>query len=327
MDNASLRDFRGGEGAYVADALERSLLFPADMAQLEGLKRQEVILSMKRYLGMAVQATYRLEEEANKQSRALEQERDNRLDATRVLNKSEGDLKKAKEALKEVTKARDRAVSGLAGAQKQAADQTRRLLDTKGQLQIAKEHIADLKQRLAETVGARDVAKHARNKALRAKAEAESAQTEAESSKEQAEEKAFAEGVAKTKVALKAQVPQATSTASKADTGLEATDEGQVEAAEDPTPIDRLAEGVEHQRVLEEGETSNLKVPLDVVKPPVGPQVPPANSQAFPAEGDLPKIAPPAKETAFLVMPLQAVPLGQSSEDLEDASRQPPKGE
>ena len=52
MDNASLRDFRGGEGAYVADALERSLLLPADMAELRGLRRQEVFLSIKRYLGM-----------------------------------------------------------------------------------------------------------------------------------------------------------------------------------------------------------------------------------------------------------------------------------
>ena len=38
MDNASLRNFRGGEGAYVADALERSLLLPADMAELGGLR-------------------------------------------------------------------------------------------------------------------------------------------------------------------------------------------------------------------------------------------------------------------------------------------------
>ena len=52
MDNASLRDFRGGEGAYVADALERSLLLPADMAELGGLRRQEVFLSIKRCLGM-----------------------------------------------------------------------------------------------------------------------------------------------------------------------------------------------------------------------------------------------------------------------------------
>ena len=52
MDNASLRDFRRGEGAYVAVALERSLLLPADMAELGGLRRQEVFLSIKRYLGM-----------------------------------------------------------------------------------------------------------------------------------------------------------------------------------------------------------------------------------------------------------------------------------
>ena len=35
IDSASLRDFKrggGGEGAYVVDALERSLLLPADMA-------------------------------------------------------------------------------------------------------------------------------------------------------------------------------------------------------------------------------------------------------------------------------------------------------
>ena len=51
MDNASLRDFRGGEGAYVADALEKSLLLPADMVELGGLRRLEVFLSIKRYLG------------------------------------------------------------------------------------------------------------------------------------------------------------------------------------------------------------------------------------------------------------------------------------
>ena len=52
MDNTSLRDFRGGEGAYMADALERSLLLPTDMAELGGLRRQEVFLNIKRYLGM-----------------------------------------------------------------------------------------------------------------------------------------------------------------------------------------------------------------------------------------------------------------------------------
>ena len=52
MDNASFRDFNKGEGTYMADALERSLLLPADMADLKTLRRQEVFLSMKRYLGM-----------------------------------------------------------------------------------------------------------------------------------------------------------------------------------------------------------------------------------------------------------------------------------
>ena len=52
MDSASLRDFKGGEGTYVADVLERSLLLPTDMAELGGLRRQKIFLSIKRYLGM-----------------------------------------------------------------------------------------------------------------------------------------------------------------------------------------------------------------------------------------------------------------------------------
>ena len=49
---ASLRDFQGGKGTYVADAQERSLLLPIDMAELGNLRRQKVFLSIKRYLGM-----------------------------------------------------------------------------------------------------------------------------------------------------------------------------------------------------------------------------------------------------------------------------------
>ena len=39
MDNTSLRDFQKGEGTYVADALERSLLLLTDMADLKNLRR------------------------------------------------------------------------------------------------------------------------------------------------------------------------------------------------------------------------------------------------------------------------------------------------
>ena len=52
MDNASLRDFQGGEGTYVVDALERTLLLPNNMAELKNLRRQKVFLNIKRYLGM-----------------------------------------------------------------------------------------------------------------------------------------------------------------------------------------------------------------------------------------------------------------------------------
>ena len=52
MDNASLRDFNKGDGTYMADAVERSLLLPIDMEDLKNLRRQELFLSMKRYLGI-----------------------------------------------------------------------------------------------------------------------------------------------------------------------------------------------------------------------------------------------------------------------------------
>ena len=58
MDDASLRDFNKGEGTYMANALERSLLLPVDMADLKNLRRQELFLSMKRYLGMVRFSTF-----------------------------------------------------------------------------------------------------------------------------------------------------------------------------------------------------------------------------------------------------------------------------
>ena len=59
-----------------------------------------------------------MEEMANDQSRTLDLERD----AKRTLKNSEADLLKVWEDLKELTRARDSAESGLASAQKQAED-------------------------------------------------------------------------------------------------------------------------------------------------------------------------------------------------------------
>ena len=55
---------------------------------------------------------------ADDQGKALDLEREKRLDATRTLKNSEADLLKARENLKEATRAKDSAEAGLAGTQK-----------------------------------------------------------------------------------------------------------------------------------------------------------------------------------------------------------------
>ena len=52
LENASMRNLGDGEGGYVADALGRTLLLPANMEELKNMRMQEVFLSAKRYLGM-----------------------------------------------------------------------------------------------------------------------------------------------------------------------------------------------------------------------------------------------------------------------------------
>ena len=71
-----------------------------------------------------------MEEEVNRQSKAAEGERNKRIDAARTLKASETDLAKAREDLKDATRDRDSALTGLKGAQKQAEEQTKRLLIT-----------------------------------------------------------------------------------------------------------------------------------------------------------------------------------------------------
>ena len=63
-----------------------------------------------------------MEEMVNDQGKTLDLEREKRLDTTRTLKNSETNLLKAREDLKEVTRARDSAEADLASAQKQAED-------------------------------------------------------------------------------------------------------------------------------------------------------------------------------------------------------------
>ena len=51
-DDASIRDYNGGIGCHVALILEETLLLPKDMMDLRGLRRNEVFLQTKRFLGM-----------------------------------------------------------------------------------------------------------------------------------------------------------------------------------------------------------------------------------------------------------------------------------
>ena len=51
-DDASLRDFNGGIGCHVASAVEEALLLPKDMSELRNIRKNEVFLNCKRYLGI-----------------------------------------------------------------------------------------------------------------------------------------------------------------------------------------------------------------------------------------------------------------------------------
>ena len=50
--DASIRSFNGGIGCHVASSLEEVLLLPNNMVELRNLKKNEVFLNLKRYLGM-----------------------------------------------------------------------------------------------------------------------------------------------------------------------------------------------------------------------------------------------------------------------------------
>ena len=63
-----------------------------------------------------------MEEEVKGQSKTVELERDKRIDAAQTLKKSEADLVKAREDLKEAARARDSAAVGLTSAQKQTEE-------------------------------------------------------------------------------------------------------------------------------------------------------------------------------------------------------------
>ena len=75
-----------------------------------------------------------MKEEVKGQSKAAEVECTKRIDAARTLKASVTNLVKAREDLKKAARARDSVATGLTDAQKQAEEQTKRLLVAKEQL-------------------------------------------------------------------------------------------------------------------------------------------------------------------------------------------------
>ncbi|XP_030942057.1 uncharacterized protein LOC115967117 [Quercus lobata] len=231
LETASMRDLGDGEGGYVADALGRTMLLPTDVDGLKKMRMQE--------------------------SKAAENERSKRLLAARTLKASKDDLAKAKTALADAIRDRDSASAGLASAQKQVEDQTKRLLEADDQLQIAKELIKDLNKRLVTAEHDKGMAEYAHDEAIRAKREAEFAKNEAEVAKETAKDDGYNAGVAETQAILKAQI-----------SGVGAS------------PGEPL-KGGELQDVIEASQRSDLEVPEEVAEPVVGTQMPNAEEPAI----------------------------------------------
>ena len=51
-DDASIRDFNGGIGCHVASAIEETLLLPKDMAEIQNMRKNKLVLGNKQYLGI-----------------------------------------------------------------------------------------------------------------------------------------------------------------------------------------------------------------------------------------------------------------------------------
>ena len=51
-DDAFIRDFNSGVGCHITSAIEEALLLPRDMTEIKNVRKNELILNNKRYLGM-----------------------------------------------------------------------------------------------------------------------------------------------------------------------------------------------------------------------------------------------------------------------------------
>ncbi|XP_023892633.1 stress response protein NST1-like [Quercus suber] len=192
-EDASIRYFNGGIGCQVASALEETLFLPKDMAELRAIKRNEVFQNTKRYLGMALQATFRLKEITDSCYQQIDEERKKRIAAVRTLNAAEQNVVQLKKKLTDEENARKSADSALDGAQRQAENQRKLLRDANAQLATSKEQVLTLQKQLEE--------------AQKLKDQAEKAKAEAEKERDAAKQHGYDVSVAETEDTFRAEVP------------------------------------------------------------------------------------------------------------------------
>ena len=117
-----------------------------------------------------------------------------------MLNIAENSNTELKKKLTSEEQAHCSADSALEGAQRQAEDQRKHLRETTEQLNDFKEEMAVLRAQLEE-------AQRLKDQAEKAKARVEKAKAKAEKEKDEAEQHGYDVGVARTEVALRAEVP------------------------------------------------------------------------------------------------------------------------
>ena len=133
-------------------------------------------------------------------SQQLEDERKRKIAAVQTLTIAENsntDLKKRLAAEKQPKKSVDTALNG---AEKQAESQRKLTNEAKEQLAASKEQVATLKQQL-------DEAKKLKDQAEKVRIQAEEDKVKAEKERDEAEQHGYDVSVAKTKDALRAEVP------------------------------------------------------------------------------------------------------------------------
>ena len=186
-DDASIWNYNKGIGYHVASVLEETLLLLKDMVELRGLRRNEVFLQTKQFLGMvriylftvfffflfditlilflkkkAVQSTFRMEEMYRSISQQLDDERKRRSAAVQTVTIAENSSTDLRKKLTAEELARKSTNAALKGAETQAESQRKLTNEAKEQLAASKKQVAALKQQLEEAKRLKDQAEKAR---------------------------------------------------------------------------------------------------------------------------------------------------------------------